>query len=220
MPRKLEVEQHSKKQQIIKALVRGDTYREITGKYGVTKSALSRYLNRELLQKAAMAKEARDLSDGKKIVEEIQDIMVKARKMYEACDEYLTDPKDNTKYFLGPRAHEVEVAWEEEIGDGENPRTVKRRDTLENLLSLAGKSGRYSSVKYRYADPRKLLLDTANTLNRHLELLSRIIGAIKEAQINIINNPSFTMVQQVILDATKDYPEVREKIAKELEKID
>lgn len=220
MPRKLEVDQHPKKKQIIKALVKGDSYRNITERYGVSKAALSRYLNKQLLEKAAKAKEAQDLKDGDLIVKEIQAIMDRCRKMYDACDEWLTDPNNPKKYYLGPRAEEVEVVYVDEVPDGDSTKTVRIKKQLYDMLREVHTGVEVVSLKSKHADPRDLLLKTANTLNNQLELLSKIIGAIQETQVNIIKNPSFIRVQNILIEATKDHPEVREKIAKELEKVD
>lgn len=220
MPRKLEVDQHPKKKEIIKALVNKVSYRKIAERYGISQAALSRYLNNNLVEKATKAKQARDLKDGDMIVREIQNIMDRCRKMYDACDEWLTDPTNPEKYYLGPRAEEVEVVYIDEVPSGNATKQVKMKKRLYDLLREVYTGGEVVSLRSKHADPRELLLKTANTLNTQLDLLSKIIGAIKETQVNIIKNPSFIRVQNILIEVTKDYPEIREKIAKELEKID
>ena len=61
--------------------------------------------------------------------------------------------------------------------------------------------------------------ETARTLNTQLELLAKIQGQIKDVTINIINTPVWIQLQQIILEATKDKPEVRKKIADALNTI-
>ena len=104
------------------------------------------------------------------------------------------------------------------MDDSEN-RGVMKRDKLDVILANKGK-GRAVSVHYRHADPRKLILDTAKVLTIQLELLARISGEIKDVTINIINTPVWIQLQQIILDATKDRPEVRKQIADALHIIE
>ena len=80
MARRYEVDQHPHKGRIIKALVRGKTLREITGQYGITKSALSRYLNKKLLPQAAQVAYEEGMKDGSLVWREIQEaIILKSR---------------------------------------------------------------------------------------------------------------------------------------------
>ena len=215
MARKCEVEQHPERQRIVRALARGDSYRIIMERYGITKASLSRFMTSRLLPRAAKEKAERELRDGKGVLDEINRIMVRVNKMFDACDEYLSDPNREGKYWLGPRAEEVEIVY---MDDSENGGVMKR-DKLDVILANKGK-GRAVSVHYRHADPRKLILDTAKVLTIQLELLARISGEIKDVTINIINTPVWIRLQQIILDATKDKPEVRKKIADALHIIE
>jgi len=184
-------------------------------RYGITKASLSRFMTSRLLPRAAKEKAERELRDGKGVLDEINRIMVRVNKMFDACDEYLSDPNREGKYWLGPRAEEVEIVY---LDDSENGGVMKR-DKLDVILANKGK-GRAVSVHYRHADPRKLILDTAKVLTIQLELLARISGEIKDVTINIINTPVWIRLQQIILDATKDKPEVRKKIADALHIIE
>lgn len=215
MPRKYEVDQHPHKDRIIKALARGDTYREITGRYGVTKSALSRYLREKLLPKAAEAKEAQDLRDGAQLLKEIERIMERVNKMYDACDAYLQDPQDPSRYYLGPRGEEIRVVYVELDEEG-NP--SRKTDTLQVLLDrLSGRN--VLEVRYKHADPRELVLKSALTLKSQLELLARVQGQIKDIAVNITAIAQWAEIKMAILEATKGSPDVRARIVEGLKAI-
>lgn len=218
--KKVYLDTHPKRNEIINALIKGELSRiEIAKKYGIAKSTINKYLKENLAERAAQAAIKRNLDNGEEILKAIDRIMERAQKMYDACDEYLTDPKDPKKYFLGPRADEVEIIYEYTVESGDKEYTKKERDSLKNMLDrLKGKD--VVGVKYKYADPRDLLLKTANVLNRQLELIAKIQGEIKEqVQVNIYNNPQFIQLQQIVLKATEKHPEVRGEIVKELNKI-
>ena len=217
MPRKPEVDKHPKKKQIIRALIRGVSYRDIMGQFGVTKSALGRYLKERLPEKAAKALAARDVEDGNFILDEIQRIMARVNKMFDACDEYLSDPEEPGKYDIGPRADEVTVNYY--ICDTEGKNVSRFKDTLQNIINqLRGVN--VTATEYKYADPRKLLLETARTLHPQLELLVQIHGQIKDVTVNIINSPEFISIQNILLEELAPHPEARLKIAERLSSID
>ena len=212
MKKPIILDTHPKRKQIINAIIRGEkSQREIAKQYGVNRSTLTNYVRDNLAERAAKAAIERDLNNGEEILKEIDRVMERAQKMLDACDEYLTDPNDPKKYYLGPRADEVEIVYEYTVQSGDKEIVKKERDTLKNMLDrLKGKD--VVGVKYKYSDPRDLLLKAAHALYKPLELMARI-------QVNIYNNPQFIQLQQIILKATEGHPEVREAIVKELNKI-
>lgn len=214
--KKVYIDTHPKRKEIINALIKGEMpQRDIAKKYGIARQTITNYMKNQFAERAAKAVLNREIQSGEDILKEIDKIMEKASKMYEACDEYLTDPKNPKKYFLGPHADEVEIVYEETDGDI----TTTKRDTLGNILGgMQGKTAR--SVRYKYADPRELLLKTANVMNKQLELIARIQGEIKEqVQVNVYNNPEFVQLQQIVIKATEKYPEVRDTIVDNLNKV-
>jgi len=215
MGRKYEVEQHPQRQQIVRALARGESFRDVAGRFGISRSALHRFLKNKLIARAAETRAELILNDGKDILDEINKIMVRVQKMWNACDEWLSDPNNSEKYYLGPRADELSVVYLEKIDD----KWVTRRNILSTILHEKDENIAVSSVHYRHADPRRLFLETARVLAIQLELLAKISGEIKDVTINIINTPVWICLQQIILDATKDKPEVRNKIADALHAI-
>ena len=184
MPRKCEIDNHPKKSQIIKALINRVPYREITKRYGVTKAAQSRYLNQKLLGRAARTEKAKELTDGENIMKEIVRIMERCEKMYDACDRYLKDPDNPEQYYLGPRAEDIEVVYVDEIETGEKTKIIREKKLLSEMLKEAYTGTEVKSIRSKHADPRELLLKTANTINNQLELLARIKGQIID-QMNI-----------------------------------
>ena len=176
VPRKPEVDQHPQKQRIIKALVRGDTYREITGKYGVTKSALSRYLREHLAQRAAKANAKMEIEDGAGVLEILRQAMVPMQKLLNACDRYLTDPWHPGEYDLGPRAEDVMVTYRE-AGDDEKRRDRKAK--LSELLPLLEDADLIiQHTDWRHADPRELIIKTAGAIAKQLEFAAKLLGLL------------------------------------------
>ena len=135
MPRTPEVDQHPQKQKIIEALVKRVPYRKITERFGVSAAALSRYLNRELVERAAKAKEAMELKDGQAVMRHLTEALETSTKMRKSCDAYLQDPDDPDLYYLGPREEDVEVLCV--IRNGEGKIVKRKKARLAALLAAA-----------------------------------------------------------------------------------
>ena len=213
MGRRAAIDNHPQKKQIIRALVRGDrSFREIADQFGTNKTSLQRYLKEKLIPTAAKIQGERDLRDGGFLLDEINRVMKRVNLMYDACDEYLRDPNDPNKYFLGPRGDEIEVSLLEYDEDGKSFRTKRDLQAVfDKIDDTKGKA--ITDWHYKHADPRKLLLETARTLNEQLEHLAKITDRIKDVTVNIIGSPVLIEIQRIILQATKSYPKVRESLA-------
>ena len=211
MSLKYKVEIHPQKKKIISALVRGKgSLREIALQYGVTHGSLHRFLKDRLAPQIAKRRAAEQVRDGETAVNQINKVMVRVQKMYDACDEYLQDPEDPDKYYLGPRGDEIMVDYY--MYDQEGKNITRFKDTLQNIINqLRGTN--VTETRYKYADPRRLLLETAKVLNTQLELLARISGELKNINVSIIGTAVWIQIQQIILDATKEHPEIRRRLA-------
>lgn len=211
----LAIEQHPQRAQIIQALIKGNlSQTEISRRYGVNRQSVNRYLHQNLEGRAAAAALAQDRYLGTKLLDEIDQVVSRVRKMYDAADSYLRDCKDPTKYDLGPRAADIMVTYVASLSPKGAP--ILDKETLQNLILKTEKD--CIAISYRIADPRKLLLETANTLTGQLELIARIQGKIKDVVMNVTMSQSLIRMRDAVVKATEDYPEIREKIIHEIER--
>jgi hypothetical protein len=223
MGRRASVDTHPQREAIIKALIGGKTsYRIIAERFNIPFSCIHGYMKERLLPVVAKAKEKQDEKEGDAFLRRIETTMVRVQKMYDACDEWLTDPDTPSKYTLSERSDEILVIYTEiePMGDGE-PRAVRKKDSLESLLKRIedGSTRTVMGCDSRRSDPRKLILETALVLNKQLELLAKIQGLVKDNLNVTINAESiYTNIVQVISNATKEFPDIRERIIGELEK--
>ena len=91
--RKWEVEKHPKKQQIIKAITQGDSVRDIGGRFGISKSAICRYLNEKLVKQYERAREKGLETDGENLKKMVVGLLKDAREFLDAAIEDLDDRK-------------------------------------------------------------------------------------------------------------------------------
>ncbi|MCL2480160.1 MAG: hypothetical protein FWF38_00460 [Spirochaetaceae bacterium] len=209
MPRVALIDQHKDKAKIIKAIISGEPYRNITQRYGLSKFAITRYLQNRLIQAAAKAQVKGTQKDGENVNTSILEVMSKVEKLYTACDRWLRDPTNREEYTVEPRATEVDVVYTAYVGD----KPITKKDSLQNLLDKAmGRKDELRLVYTRMSDVRKIIVDTAAVLTKQLEVIARIKGAIPDVKVDITISQAWLEIKQTVLEATKGYPEVRERL--------
>jgi hypothetical protein len=227
--RKLAIEKHPDREKIDQELLNKVPMMKIAAKYGISRKAVSHYRKSFAGQFRAVATERtslvtksveelegfrEELRGAESIWSTLRQITQRAWMVLDACHVYLQDPDDPGKYDLGPRGRDITVVMDETDNEG---RVIKKKAKLSDLIDEIRGAGRnVTEVNYRIADPRRLILETANTLNKQLELIARIQGELKDQTINITQTVEWREIQNTLLQVTKDVPEVREKIANAL----
>jgi hypothetical protein len=218
--RKYTVDTHPQRDKIVRAIIQGEaSLRVIAGQFGLPRSAVSRYLKDRLAPQAAAVMAREEAGNGAALLDRLEAVMARMQKLYDACDEYLRDPNDPERYDLGPRAWDIDVTYRTaEPGAG---RMVTRRKSLDFLLLSLGEKGYEPlEVRFRQADPRRLIIDTAAVLGKHLELLARIRGEAKDQAVtNVTVNQWFIDMQEIIVHCTAEYPEVRAAIISRIKEL-
>lgn len=203
---------HPKKLEIIKHIIDGDISREaIAERYGISKSSVLRYLNDQLLPAAAKRQEEKQRERGDTVLDRIEYLMAEMQKLLDACKEFLADPDNPDRYYLGPRAHEILVTWYER--DEEGKRTPISKTPLDKLIAEIEEHGKTIVNAQPYTeDPRRIILKTAEVMGKQLELIAKIQGMVKDVKISISYSEHWMRFKDDILRATDGYPEVRDRI--------
>ncbi|MBU1081629.1 MAG: hypothetical protein KKB59_14195 [Spirochaetes bacterium] len=218
--RKWTVEEHPQKQKIIKAIIAGkQSLRDIGRQYDITVSSVSRYLNDKLMEKAAAVILEQDKEAGKTLIDELIERDKRVEKLFDACERYLQDPTNPNEYDLFPRAWEINVQYRTQE-EGEKKPTY-HKEALQTILERMEDKGMSPvELKYRHADPRKLLLEAANCLKGTMELRAKLAGKLVEGGVTVNINQTFTAIKAIIVKATEGYPQVRAKMVEELAKME
>lgn len=224
MRKGIEIANHPHREEIIDALVNGVTYRDIERQYGINRSTLSRLVRSELGRKVAAAGRAKDIMDGTYLVESAGVAAESLRKMLVACNTYLEDPDDPSAFAIGPRAEEVDIVVEQYDEEGRVIGT--ERDTLQAFINrIEQRGGKVVEAKYRHEDPRKLVVQTADAVNRQLAVVAKIseramgIQTDREERRRVVESELWRDMSKVILQAIDRCPEAREEIRGELERV-
>jgi hypothetical protein len=214
------VDKHPKKNAIVRDLVNQVPYSQIAGKYGMTVNAVQRYATGKLRMSAAKAL-AKGNYSGEALLARIEDTIVYVSKMYEACNDWLQDPDDHSRYNLDPRAYEHDVIYNEvNYDDDDKEYRIRKKANLQELLERAMRDNEeIIKVESKISDPRKLILDTAQTLNKQLETLAKIAGVVQEVtnvDVNINMNTHLASNVIQIIQREVDDPAVVQRIVEGL----
>ena len=215
MPRRCTICAHADREAIERAIAADASLRNIAERYGTTPQTLMRHRDHciapKIVQLQAVAQEHRDRT----VRDELEHLFVRVHKLLDACDAWLTDPEDESRYDLGPRAEELQVIHIafEEVGGRKLP--VRKKESLSTLLEKITKVQKISieRVESRHADPRSLVLSTAAQLTKQVELLAKLTGELDERpQVNILVLPEWLSLQDRIITALAAYPPALEAV--------
>jgi len=223
---------HGEREEIDRRLVAGGTFRNIAERFGTSAAALYRHKDqhlRELLARAVRheevqaatlqaqvdAQEDHEQARAINLMDELRQAVQTVHLVRAACDRYLRDPDDPTRYDVSPRAEDVQVIYVEPGLDG---KPVRKKERLSYLLGrLEGGGVGVDRAETKYADPRDLILKTVTTLQGPLELFAKLVGDLDERpQVNVLVAPEWVQVRAAVLAALRPYPEARAAVADRL----
>jgi len=216
------IDEHPQRDTIIQDIIKGQkSLRSISKQYDINIASVSRYLSEKLADRAAKVLAERHQKDGTDFIAEALQQDERVQKLLDACDDYLRDPEDPSRYELGPRSWEIDIVYR--TVEPDTDKMITRKESLQALLDKIDKAGYQPwEVRMKQADPRKLLLEASTNLRATLELRAKLAGKLIENQttVNVNLNQYWVKFKQIILDATEKAPEVRARIIDAMEAQD
>lgn len=213
MARKCTICEHPQVEAINKALVEGMSLSEIVSLFpGITKSALHRHKESHLPTTLSKAKEAQQIVQGDTVMAELKRCFKRVNLLFDACDRWLRDADDPSRYDLGPRAEDVKVTYLEPGQDGGRP---KKAPISHLLAKIEGAGYQVIGWESKHADPRELILKTANRLQGQVELLAKLMGQLPPEKILVQIAPTIDRVVLILRQEVRD-PEALQRISQRL----
>jgi hypothetical protein len=216
------------------ALVAGETFHQVSVRFGIPKANVFRHrahvANRlALARQRSIADQARlQAEDGAllaqdeqrraaaiaidvDVVGELQRSVKRMIRLCEACDRWLADPEDPVRYDLSPRAEEIMVTYSEDTGP-------RKRATLADLLARLGGAVRRDRVEMEAADPRRLLVMASTRMQAQLQLLAQLDGQLDSLtpEVDALNDPQWIAIRAAIFEALEAFPDARLAVANRL----
>ena len=149
--------------QINQMILSGDSIAKINQLYGISRTTITKHKREciaEILQDAMDEKSENKIMVGDSLVKQVEADITMIHKLIQACDEWLTDPDDPSKYFLGPRGNEIEITYMGKDKETGRQEKIPRKATLQEMISVIEDEKLYviHNITHKHADPRELLL--------------------------------------------------------------
>lgn len=211
---------HPDRAAIDKALIGATVpYRHIAERWQITTQALLRHKADHVTADILAAWQRERADDGAELAGELRGWMDTVGLLFAACRDWLTDPDDPSRFTLEPRTTEVVIHTEEFTEPGRPP--LRRKMKLSQAIALVdGKAnvGDVTLYEAKVADPRKLVLDAAKTLEGNQRLLAELLGKIQvQGTVNFIASPEWVALRSRMLAALALYPDARLALAAAIE---
>lgn len=143
----------------------GDSLSSLSKRYGLSRSTLRKHRDECIPALLAQDKTLKEVSTGEMMVKQVGAQIKLVAKLIAACDDYLTDPDDPDKYFLGPRGEEIEIVYQEVDKENGKVDNVQRKATLQEILdAIENKGYVIRGITNKHSDPRDLLLKAIGKL--------------------------------------------------------
>ncbi len=203
---------HEGRAAIDRALIGGESAPKVAAKYrGLTDDAVRRHASSHLPEHLAAAAEVRSVVSATQTLEQIDRCLERVNLLFDACDRWLRDPDDPSRYEVGPRAENVKVVYLER---GEDGKMTRKKATIAELLErVAGVAPEIRLVEIKHSDPRELVLQASKRLEGLSELLARIRGELPEPTVAVLVSPAWLELRSRILGALEPYPKARQAVA-------
>lgn len=202
--------------EINRALAAQEPERTVANRFGLSKASVHRHKKACVPSRLAAVQErlsaaerreieARGARSGASAVDEyvtLQRCWEKMDLMLDACDRFLTDPADASRYDLGPRADDVEVVFVDGTAD---PKLRKAR--LSELLRKVEEGLGMTTVgsRWKIADPRKLIHSTVREIRGNIALLQDVRNMVpKDKALEMIGAVESAVMRNLELYATED----------------
>lgn len=215
MPRTCTICAHPQRTSIDHALVAGEPYRAIARRFAASPDAVLRHKTTHLPADLLKAREGDQETRALDTMAELRRCLERTNLLFDACDRWLRDADDPSRYDLGPRADDLAVTY---TAPGPDGRPARRKALLSELVERVEESGRrVVMVETRRADPRELVLKTASRLQGQLELVAKLLGDLDErSPVAVLLAPEWLEIRSALLEALAPFPEARAAVADRL----
>ena len=156
--------------QINQMIMRGDSIAKINKLYGISRTTIAihkRECIAEVLQTALDEKGEEKQLVGDTLIKQVEADIGMIHKLVDACDRELTDPEDSSKYFIGPKAYEMEITYQGKNKETGRLEKLTHKANLQEIIDVVEEGGFIvRNINTKTADPRELLLKAIAKLER------------------------------------------------------
>lgn len=217
MPPRCAICVHKDRAGVERALMDGSLpLRTIAVQFGTNKTTLLRHRDNHLPPAITSQQQAAAEVRALDVVGEIRRLLCRINLLFDACDRWLRDPENPDQYSIDPRGEDINViVWED--GGGRGQRVMKKRKMSYLLDKLEQGGIAVERWETKHADPRELVLKTADSLKGQMEFLAKLEGQLNEGgTVNVFISPEWLALRAALLVALTPFPDARTAVAEQL----
>ncbi len=149
-----------------------ETISKISKLYGIDRKTITKHRDQCAAGFLSEDEETGSIA-GDALIKDVRTQIAMVKKMVAACDEWLTDPDDPSKYYIGPRGEDIEIMYGEVSQRTGREKPQSKKANLQEILNVIDQSGKFviRGTKDNYADPRKLLLEAIGKLEGTVKMI-------------------------------------------------
>lgn len=219
------LERHPKSAAIIRDIVnRRGTYPVIGRRHGISVTQITLWVQRSLavyVQETAKRKSMRTVEG---LLAKLESITEKVDQDIAAFHDYLADPDDPSKLWMGLQAEEIIAHYEteKEVPDGKGGlRTVttRRKSQMSELIQRQADQGRHVfDITVKRDDTRRLYHDAMRLALEVIDRVAKLQGMMKDVHINVNRTEVYLGVIAEVRKAVQGVPGAVEAISAYIEK--
>lgn len=149
-------------------------------------------------------------------MKQLQDAQERIIKVSDACEDYLRDPENPEKYRLYVRPADISISYTVKQEDGVQHRKGKLLDVLHRLEDQGVHVFEY---RIRGVDPAELAIRASRELRGYKELLGKLMGLIKDVEVNILLHPEWIQLENVLVQVLRKYPGALEEYDRKVKEV-
>ena len=216
-PQATVIDTHPRRAAILKDIEddRG-TNAQIGRRNGVSANTVSQYRQKWVAEVLAQRRAARGMRTVDGLLTKLEEMADRAAKNITAFEDYLKDPNDPTKIWMGLQAEEVVAHYDQDTGEVTKagaPITRRKTTQLSVLIAQMAESGKSAfEFTVKRDDTRRLYHDA---MRLAMEVIDRVAYLQKmggEVKINISRTEIWCFVMSDIIAALAPFPEAREAV--------
>jgi len=164
---------HEKFEEINKMLLNNATLASISKTYGISYRTIKKHQDKCFSRVLESNKKAKDSFVSNILLKNVEEKLALLDKIIYGCSDYLTDPADSEKFFMGARSTEVDIVYQEKNERSGKLGAFQKKATLQSLLNTVESTDRFviSNVQIKHSDPRDLLIKGVSELKQVVKML-------------------------------------------------
>ncbi|MDC7221604.1 MAG: hypothetical protein PQJ59_16840 [Spirochaetales bacterium] len=151
----------------------GEPISRLCALYGISRNTIMKHRDNCLTDILAKDDAARDAMQATGLKNDMEELLTRVRKLFDAYDRQLQDPDNPDQYDVSPRANEIDIIYRDFDKETGKQSQITKKANFQQLLDTIYTDGRFiiQGITHSKPDHGDMLLKTATKLENSIKLL-------------------------------------------------